>query len=65
MKNAPYLAKERIFHSLHPTFVPRPRPENKKKAGRENYAARGAALGAPLTATGGVGNIPTFYGLRP
>lgn len=26
MKNAPYLAKEKIFHSLHPTFVPRPRP---------------------------------------
>ena len=25
MKNAPYLAKERIFHALHPTFVPRPK----------------------------------------
>jgi hypothetical protein len=25
MKNAPYLAKERIFHALHPTFVPKPK----------------------------------------
>jgi hypothetical protein len=25
MKGAPYLAKERIFHALHPTFVPRPK----------------------------------------
>jgi hypothetical protein len=26
MKNAPYLAKEKIFHALHPTFLPRPKP---------------------------------------
>ncbi len=25
MKNAPYLAKEKIFHSLHPTFLPKPK----------------------------------------
>jgi hypothetical protein len=25
MKNQPYLAKDRIFHELHPAFVPRPR----------------------------------------
>jgi len=25
MKGAPYLAKERIFHALHPAFVPKPR----------------------------------------
>jgi hypothetical protein len=31
MKNAPYLAKEKIFHSLHPTFVPRPRAQKLKK----------------------------------
>jgi hypothetical protein len=31
MKNAPYLAKEKIFHELHPAFLPRPRL-NKKPA---------------------------------
>ncbi len=31
MKNAPYLAKEKIFHELHPTFLPRPKL-NKKAA---------------------------------
>ena len=30
MKNAPYLAKERIFHALHPAFVPK--PKSKKPA---------------------------------
>ncbi len=25
MKKQPYLAKERIFKTLHPTFIPRPR----------------------------------------
>ena len=26
MKKQPYLAKERIFKSLHPTYIPKPRP---------------------------------------
>ena len=26
MKKQPYLAKERIFKSLHPTFIPKPKP---------------------------------------
>jgi hypothetical protein len=25
MKNAPYLAKEKIFHALHPTYLPKPK----------------------------------------
>ena len=33
MKNAPYLAKEKIFHELHPAFLPRPRL-NKKPAAK-------------------------------
>jgi Flp pilus assembly protein TadD len=31
MKNAPYLAKEKIFHALHPTFVPKPKSGAAKK----------------------------------
>lgn len=27
MKKQPYLAKERIFQTLHPTFIPKPRPK--------------------------------------
>src|SRR5262245_56974357 len=27
MKKQPYLAKERIFKSLHPTFIPKPKPK--------------------------------------
>jgi len=30
MKKQPYLAKERIFKSLHPTFIPKPRPPGAK-----------------------------------
>ena len=26
MKKQPYIAKERIFKSLHPTFIPKPKP---------------------------------------
>jgi hypothetical protein len=29
MKNAPYLAKEKIFHELHPAFLPRPKLNKK------------------------------------
>ena len=29
MKNAPYLAKEKIFHELHPAFLPRPKLKKK------------------------------------
>jgi hypothetical protein len=44
MRNAPYLAKEKIFHSLHPTFVPRPRP-NKSAPGEKK-----SLPGAPASA---------------
>ena len=27
MKKQPYLAKERIFETLHPTFIPKPKPK--------------------------------------
>ena len=37
MKNAPYLAKEKIFHELHPAFLPRPRL-NKKPAAKPAQA---------------------------
>jgi hypothetical protein len=29
MKNQPYLAKEKIFHELHPAFLPRPKHKQK------------------------------------
>ena len=32
MKKAPYLAKERIFQQLHPTFLPKPKPKAKSAA---------------------------------
>ncbi len=35
MKNKPYLAKEKIFHALHPTFLPKP----KAKAATQGAAA--------------------------
>ena len=41
MRGAPYAAKDRIFHELHPVFVPRPKakkPTGEKAAG-ENPAA--------------------------
>ena len=30
MKGQPYLAKERIFERLHPTFIPKPKPKAKQ-----------------------------------
>ena len=48
MKNAPYLAKEKIFHELHPAFLPRPKL-NKKPAAKTPRAGRRRA---PLTAQG-------------
>jgi hypothetical protein len=30
MKGQPYLAKERIFEKLHPTFIPKPKPKAKQ-----------------------------------
>jgi hypothetical protein len=30
MKGQPYLAKERIFQQLHPTFIPKPKPKAKQ-----------------------------------
>ena len=39
MKNAPYLAKEKIFHSLHPTFVPRPKPGGTSGAAKKPATA--------------------------
>jgi Flp pilus assembly protein TadD len=32
MKNQPYLAKERILKSLHPTYIPKPKPPGAKTA---------------------------------
>jgi len=32
MRGAPYAAKERIFHQLHPVFVPKPKAPKKKPA---------------------------------
>jgi hypothetical protein len=37
MKKQPYLAKDRIFKTLHPTFIPKPRPlppPQKRRRGR-------------------------------
>ena len=31
MKGAPYLAKEKIMHELHPAFLPRPKPKQNVK----------------------------------
>lgn len=31
MRKQPYLAKERIFEQLHPTFIPKPKPKAKAK----------------------------------
>jgi hypothetical protein len=40
MKKQPYLAKERIFQTLHPTFIPRPRkPAEKPPAAPKNAPA--------------------------
>jgi hypothetical protein len=41
MKDKPYLAKERIFHALHPAFVPKP------KAAKKQGATLNATPGAP------------------
>ena len=30
MKKQPYLAKEKIFEKLHPTYIPRPKAATKK-----------------------------------
>ena len=57
MKKQPYLAKERIFKTLHPTFIPKPKPPAAKaahNAGREDRAAReGAARIRQVVARGG------------
>ena len=29
MKKQPHLAKERIFKTLHPTFIPKPKPPSR------------------------------------
>ena len=29
MKKQPYLAKERIFETLHPTFIPKPKAKTR------------------------------------
>jgi len=40
MRGAPYAAKDRIFHELHPVFVPRPKANTKaKKPGAEKAPA--------------------------
>jgi hypothetical protein len=31
MKGMPYLAKEKIFHALHPAFLPKPKRSGAKK----------------------------------
>ena len=59
MKNAPYLAKEKIFHELHPAFLPRPKLD--EAGGKVRIFARRRR--APLTARGRVGNIASA--LRP
>ena len=55
MKNAPYLAKERIFHELHPAFLPRPKAQQEAaakaaKPGASSVFAR--RRGSPLTSEG-------------
>jgi hypothetical protein len=32
MKKQPHIAKERIFKTLHPTFIPKPKPPAAKTA---------------------------------
>ena len=49
MKKQPYLAKDRIFKALHPTFIPKPRPPAAKTAPSAKTAP--AAKTAPSTKT--------------
>ena len=41
MKKQPYLAKERIFKSLHPTYIPKPKPPAAKAAPGAKVAPAG------------------------
>jgi hypothetical protein len=43
MKNQPYLAKERIFEKLHPTFIPKPKAKQKPKPAPEQTPKPGPA----------------------
>ena len=49
MKKQPYLAKDRIFKTLHPTFIPKPRPPAAKTAPAAKMApaAKTAPAGKP------------------
>jgi len=49
MKKQPHLAKERIFKSLHPTYIPKPRPPGAKTpaAGKTTPAAPGRTPPSP------------------
>ena len=55
MRGAPYAAKDRIFHALHPVFVPRPKtkkPAGEKPAGssrRTTLDGRGAGRQHPAS----------------
>jgi hypothetical protein len=40
MKKQPYLAKERIYEKLHPTFIPKPKPKAKAPEGEKNAAKK-------------------------
>jgi hypothetical protein len=51
MKKQPYLAKERIFKSLHPTYIPKPRPPAAKTAPAATTAP-GAKLAPAKTPPG-------------
>ena len=50
MKKQPYLAKERIFKSLHPTYIPKPRPPAAKTAPAMKMAPAAKAAPAAKTA---------------
>ena len=43
MKKQPYLAKDRIFKTLHPTFIPKPKPPAAKMAPAAKAAAAAKA----------------------
>jgi hypothetical protein len=50
MRNKPYLAKERIFQTLHPAFIPRARKDAKKEMKKETRQKPGEKPTAPLPA---------------
>jgi hypothetical protein len=52
MKKQPYLAKERIYKTLHPTFIPKPKPKPTPPAAKTSPAVGKAAPAAKTPPSG-------------